>query len=487
MQNDFDHYLHLAKSGFGGFIIFGGEKNTLKQALKELNKAVDHRLLILSDLEQGLGQQVSGGSLFPPAMAIAHAIDPKKPEDIKLFRKYIAIIVQETLSVGINIILAPVADIHTNPENPIICTRAYGTDSAKVSWFVKEYISSLQGESESTGLLACVKHFPGHGDTNLDSHLSLPIVSTDLNRLHSVELPPFSSAIAAGTKIVMVGHLLVDAIDSDLPATLSSKSIQGLLRRKLGFNGVVITDAMNMGAVKNTYGEAPACLMALMAGCDILLHPDDPEGVVDLIADHWEETENRVNTARKRVEHLQAKLGRRTGIASHSPLIKSSQKIVNTLSKKSLRVEKGLPCIYGDEALFVIDEDSNENSDEDENLYSGQGSVFIETIRQRYPRVSWGSSLNALLSKSAVAGIYDRPVIVALFSRIAAWKGRSGLSEASRDILKKALSSSSRTTVVSFGSPSLLEGVEANTLINAWWPGETAQKEAAKLLIRSEF
>ncbi len=487
VKTDFDRYLHLAKSGFGGFIIFGGEKNTLKEALQELERAVGRRLLILSDLEQGLGQQVSGGSLFPPAMAIAHAVDPKKPEDIKLFRKSIAIISQEALSVGINVILAPVADIHTNPENPIICTRAYGTDPARVSWFVKEYISSLQGESETTGLLACVKHFPGHGDTNLDSHLSLPIVSSDLNRLHSVELPPFSSAIAAGVEIVMVGHLLVDAIDSDFPATLSSKTIQGLLRRKLGFDGVVITDAMNMGAVKNTYGEAPACLMALMAGCDILLHPDDPEGVVDLIAEHWEKTENRVNKAGKRVKHLQEKLGRRTGIVSKSPLIKSSQKIVNTLSRKSLRVKKGVPCIYGDEVLFVIDEDSNENSNKDENFYSGQGSVFIETIRQRYPRVSWECSLNALLSKRAVAGTYDRPIIVALFSRIAAWKGRSGLSEASRDLLKKALSSSSRTTVVSFGSPSLLEGVEANTLINAWWPGKTAQKEAAKLLIRSEF
>lgn len=486
VQADFDRYLHLARSGFGGFIVFGGEKDTLKEALKDLELAAGRRLLIFSDLEQGLGQQVTGGSLFPPAMAISHAIDPKKTEDVRIFREAIAITAREALSVGINVILAPVADIHTNPENPIICTRAYGSSSAKVLWFVKEYIRTLQGESEPTGLLACVKHFPGHGDTDLDSHLSLPVVSADLDRLHSVELIPFRSAIAAGAEMVMVGHLRVDAIDPEHPATLSSKAIQGLLRRELGFNGVVITDAMNMGAVKDTYGEAQACFMALMAGCDILLHPDDPEGAVDLIASHWPgdnwpEVKERINEAGNRMERLLKRLGRKTGISSSAPLLveESSQKIVNFLSGKSLSVEKGVPCLQGDEVLFVIDEDSNSSGKK--SLCSGQGSVFIDTIRQRYPGVRLERSLRALLSS------VGRPVVVALFSRIAAWKGRSGLSEDSREVLMKVLSVSSRTTVVSFGSPSLLKGVEADTLINAWWPGEAAQREVAKRLIQSEF
>ncbi len=481
VQAEFDRYLSFVRSGFGGFIVFGGEKDTLKEALKELEQAAGRRLLILSDLEQGLGQQVAGGSLLPPAMAVSHAIDPENYKDVKIFRKSVEIIAREAQAVGINVILAPVADIHTNPANPIICTRAYGSDSVKVSWFVKEYINVLQGGgAEPTGLLGCVKHFPGHGDTDLDSHLSLPMVSADLERLYSVELAPFRSAISAGIKMVMVGHLLVKAVDPLFSVTLSSKAIHGLLREKLGFDGVVITDAMNMGAVKDTYGEASACLMALMAGCDILLHPDDPEVVVDFIAANWSKAEERVKKAGKRVESFREKLRlvNKQPLSSASPLTGPLEDgIVNVLSRKSLRVRKGTPCLRGNEALFVIDEDDKQS------LSSGQGSVFIGRIKQKYPGVGLQRNPNSFFSKDISGRQHDRPVIVALFSRIAAWKGKSGLSEDNMRLLMRILSVFSKTTVISFGSPYLLEGIEADTLINAWWSGEAAQVEVAELLM----
>lgn len=434
--------------------------------MRELNHAAGRPLLIMSDLEQGLGQHVDGGTLFPPAMAMGQAIDRENADDAAMFRAAIAAVRDEALDAGINVILAPVADVHTNPANPIICTRAYGSDPAEVSWFVREHVRALQGGG---AVAACAKHFPGHGDTEIDSHLSLPLLAMDEARLEAVELAPFRAAIDAGVSMIMAGHLRVDAFDDELPATLSHAVIDGLLRRKLGFDGVVITDAMNMGAITERYGEARACLMALMAGCDIILHPDDPMAAAREIADAWEHVEARFIEAERRVEHLRAML------AAHRPVLSpdyaANRELAETLSLKSLRVRKGEPRIEGYEAVIIIDDDNRSvivNDDDNRE----NGSIFINTLQEKYPGIR----------RIAADKFTGGGVVVALFSKVSAWKGRSGLSDESRILLDGILKSAGKSAVISFGCPSILDGVSADTLIDAWWTGGPAQRAAASLL-----
>ncbi|MBI5141713.1 MAG: hypothetical protein HZA20_05910 [Nitrospirae bacterium] len=456
LDSGFDQYRKLAEAGIGGYIIFGGKLPVVREAVRELNRAAGRPLLVMSDLEQGLGQHVDGGTLFPPAMAMAMATCGHDLAGAEMFRAAVAAVRDEALDAGINVILAPVADVHTNPSNPIICTRAYGNDPAEVSWFVREHVRAIQ---QGGTVAACAKHFPGHGDTAIDSHLSLPLLAMDEARLEAVELAPFRAAIDAGVSMIMAGHLRVDAFDDELPATLSHPVIDGLLRRKLGFDGVVITDAMNMGAITGRYGEARACLMALIAGCDIILHPDDPMAAAREIAGAWEHVEARFIEAEQRVEHLRAML------AAHGtpspPDYTANEKLAETLSFKALRVRKGETHIEGDETVIVIDDDNREND-----------SIFLNALRAKHPGIR-GMAANEFAGGD---------VVVALFSKVAAWKGRSGLSDESGKLLDGILKSAGKSTVISFGCPSILDGVSADALVDAWWTGGPAQRAAARLL-----
>ncbi len=283
IERDFDHHLRLVRKGIAGFIIFGGELETVRQGIKELQREATEPLIIASDLEQGLGGQIKGGTLFPPAMAIASAIKERSTFNVqrstlKLLKDTFKAIALEARYAGINTIFAPVLDINTNPENPIISTRAFGEDPETVSFFGCEMIKILQAH----GIAACGKHFPGHGDTEVDSHISLPVVKKDLPSLEKSELVPFKKAIDAGVKMIMLGHLSVPAIDpSGIPASLSEKTVT-FLREKMSFRGITITDALNMGAL-GKYAEEEASLMALRAGVDILLHPTDPDKIASYL------------------------------------------------------------------------------------------------------------------------------------------------------------------------------------------------------------
>ena len=192
-------------------------------------------------------------------------------QELKILRSVFKAVAVEARYAGINTIFAPVLDINTNPKNPIISTRAFGESAESVSFFGCEMIKIFQ----SYGITACGKHFPGHGDTETDSHIKLPKIKKDIKALSKTELAPFRNAVKAGVKMIMLGHLNVPALDpSGIPVSLSQKAVS-YLRNKLGFKGVIITDAMNMGGI-GKYSEEKASLMALNAGVDILLHPADP-------------------------------------------------------------------------------------------------------------------------------------------------------------------------------------------------------------------
>lgn len=173
----------------------------------------------------------------------------------------------ECAAIGVNTDFAPVADIWSNPENTVIGKRAYAAEAGPVSTWVTQVSAGLT----SGGVIPVVKHFPGHGDTAVDSHYDLPVVTKTAEELEALELIPFRAAIEAGAPAVMVAHLLVQELDDTLPASLSPTLVDGLLRGELGFDGVVFTDDLTMGAISNTYGMGEAAVLALEAGCDVLL------------------------------------------------------------------------------------------------------------------------------------------------------------------------------------------------------------------------
>jgi beta-glucosidase-like glycosyl hydrolase len=263
----------LIQEGIGGFILFGGDIESTPQRLAEFQLRAETPLLIASDVERGLGQQLAGGTRFPGQRAVASAINPRSKKDAALLDRMLDAVRTETRSAGIHAVFSPVMDVNNNPDNPIICTRAFGDEPGVVEWFGSRYIRKLQ-KSRSTrdrlDLLACAKHFPGHGDTDLDPHLELPAVDHSRSRLDDVELRPFRMAIARGVASVMTSHILVRELDDAHPATLSRRLIEGLLRRELGFGGAIVTDDLAMGAVAKHWTPAQIAVLSAQAGCDLL-------------------------------------------------------------------------------------------------------------------------------------------------------------------------------------------------------------------------
>jgi|GEM_PF-312055 len=519
IKKRFKYYESLVKKGIGGFIIFGGRLNDVTTGIRKLQGITEIPLFITSDLEQGLGQQIKGGTLFPPAMAVAHAINPHSRHDVRLLRDTISIIAKEAMAAGINVIFSPVIDVNTNPKNPIISTRAFSDNPDRVAWFGKEFIKGFQRE----GLIACAKHFPGHGDTVKDSHRELPVVKADMRRLERVELYPFYSAIRSGVKMIMAGHLKVPAIDPKRPASLSRKTIQGLLRAKMGFKGLVITDAMNMNAVsgKDPESEGRACLLALNAGADIILHPSNPEKVIDYLSLRYDDIEGRVDEsylkvlkAKETIKRMQDARDKIKDIG-----IKASWDLAYRLTQKSIKVihkdknplfchaeldsvsKKTLKRVHGDSfvvfpeqiVVLIIDDDNNKS-----------GKPFVNALKKRYKKITTfyvdNNSPSSVLKKISDFLTSNSELIIAVFSKVSAGKGRSRLSAKLTHLLKKALKNSGHSVIAGFCYPSIfrwtkptsevgkgwvVNEVKADTIINAYSGSEQAQEAVAEILCAS--
>jgi beta-glucosidase-like glycosyl hydrolase len=215
-------------------------------------------LLVGADFERGTGMRLDEGTSFPTAMAVSAGGDSK---DAYTMGKITAL---EARAVGVHWVYAPVSDVNNNPGNPIINTRSFGEDPARVAEFVSAFVRGV----EENGGLATSKHFPGHGDTAADSHIDLPVIPANRERLENLELIPFRAAIAAGAGSIMTGHLNVPALEPDpnIPATLSSNILTGVLRKELGFEGLVVTDAMDMGGITVRYApEKRPCAQSVLA------------------------------------------------------------------------------------------------------------------------------------------------------------------------------------------------------------------------------
>jgi beta-N-acetylhexosaminidase len=260
-------------------------------------------LLVGADFERGTAMRLDEGTSFPTAMALAAAGNPR---DAYTMGKVTAL---EARAVGIHWVYAPDADVNNNPGNPIINTRSFGEDPARVAEFVKEFVRGV----EENGALATAKHFPGHGDTASDSHIDLPVIHADRERLEQLEFVPFRAAISAGVSSIMTGHLSVPALEPDpnTPATLSSRILTGLLRNELHFEGLVVTDAMDMGGITVRYAPGEAAVRAFEAGADALLMPPVPDAAFEGLQNALKSgriSRERLDASVRRILHAKAKL-----------------------------------------------------------------------------------------------------------------------------------------------------------------------------------
>ncbi len=247
----------------GGILLYGGEVGETSAKVQRFQAMSPQPLLVCADLEEGAGQHVRGCTRLPPALALA-ACGSQASAQAGL------ITAREARSVGVNWVLAPIADVNANPSNPVINVRAFGATPEQVT---RESLAFLQG-LQAGGVLTCAKHFPGHGDVDGDSHLELPMLQTTRLTLEREHWPPFQALIAAGVSAVMVAHLQAPALDV-LPTSLSYPIVTDILQQQWGFEGLVVTDALTMGAIADRFGPAEAALMAFAAGADILLMPQD--------------------------------------------------------------------------------------------------------------------------------------------------------------------------------------------------------------------
>lgn len=459
IRSNFRYYLSLVRKGIAGFIVFGGELAMVRAGLQKLQEEAKLPLIISSDLEQGLGQQITGGTLFPPAMAVASAI--KSMQKSNLMTNTFQAMASEARYAGINAIFAPVLDINTNPRNPIISVRAFGEDPETVSFFGSSFIQAVQ----RLGVAACAKHFPGHGDTETDSHIKLPTIRLDLDRLKRYELQPFQKAMKARVKMVMLGHLNVPALDpSGVPVSLSREAVR-FIREEMKYRGILITDALNMGGI-GEFSEEEAAHMALEAGVDIILHPTSP----DKIASYLEKKGFDANP--ERIKRFRRGLPGEPG--GKKTAFKRNLSLSKRLAQNAIKISEDFK-IKKTPFLLILDDNYTDSCD---LVSEAKGSAFKQRLMEHFPSMKY-KSLHCRSKVQKVAFPENAFVIVALFSAIKAWKGG-----ASRWLEEKLASLKVRADlVVSFGSPYILDDMHGPSSFHGDLSGDLLLKRPSKMFV----
>jgi beta-glucosidase-like glycosyl hydrolase len=451
-------------AGVGGFIFFGGPADQVRELIAHIVARSDVPLLIGADLERGAGQQFPGATGLPPLAAIGSL---NNEDDTRAAARLTAI---EAQQLGINWVYGPDCDLDIEPENPIIGTRSFGSDPQTVARHAKAWIDACQSQH----VLACAKHFPGHGRTVRDSHAELPTVNVSREELDRTDLVPFRAAIEAGVASVMSAHVSFPALDpSGAPGTLSHAILTDLLRKELGFKGLVVTDALIMEGVLGQGGESGAVVQALNAGCDLLLYPNDIEAVERAITSAIAEGSLDVKKIALSLERRDAWVDwvRKSGPTSS---LESDKRWASGVAERVVHpVTAAFPAIGRTVDVAVIDDD----------------------IGGPYPPPSRAPFIEQLNSAGYQASEGENPAsketLIALYGDIRAWKGRPGYSAKSKDALrraaKRARDRGHKVSIVQFSHPRLAHEIPiAVPILCAWGGEEPMQRAAARVLARGE-
>ncbi|MEG3887715.1 glycoside hydrolase family 3 N-terminal domain-containing protein [Microcoleus sp. herbarium19] len=459
---------YLEKLGVGGVILVGGSAAELAVRSHQLQSWAKFPLLLAADIEEGVGQRFAGATWFGPPMAIAEIARHDAGKADRYAEQMGAVTAIEARAIGLNWILAPVVDVNNNPDNPVINVRAFGETPEIVGKLASAFI---RGAAEHP-VLTTAKHFPGHGDTAVDSHLELPVLPHSPTRLAEVELPPFVGAIANGVDAVMSAHLLIPAWDAEFPATLSRKILMGKLRQELGFEGLIVTDALVMGAIANKYGAKGAAVLAAEAGADVLLMPLDPEGAILAVCEAV--TQNRIPVSQikesvKRIWKAKAKVGL---------LVKEKEKAADPKSIESIdlsllanpKARATAANILRDSLKFggslpLVPKKPSENQVL-RNLIVVDDVLGCEFLDKHTPAISlpeqFGYELQLIDDRTgAIVDNADAehfsPTLLQIFIRGNCFRGSADLTQAARDWFNKLLRTRELQAVLIYGSPYVLE------------------------------
>lgn len=457
----------------GGFVVFDGDVDLVGAVLAELRERADGGLLFAADCEDGVTMRFPGGTEFPTMMALGEA------NDLAATYSVARSIAREMRALGIYWNFAPVADVNTDPRNPIINTRSFGSDPARVADHVHAYLQGLK----DGGVVSCVKHFPGHGDTSVDSHLELPVIDADLRRLNNVEILPFKESIKQGVQSVMVAHIAVPALDPErAPATLSKPIVTGLLREQLGFDGVIVTDALDMHALTHHYDPTSSTVMAYEAGCDVLEIPVDPRATLAAL-------ERAAASKRIGRQRIKATAGRIAALKKWTSeyhddkhTLAQSRRghdvIALEAARRSIRVVGRLRKLYA--PLFVIAfADSAENTKPEEwfgyfsSWYDGEatGAVVLPTTSEEE-------------RDQIVAGIESAgSVVISLFVKPRGFAGTIGLSPMQREVFSHV--ARKPYVILDFGNPYLLEDADPKVRIDTFSASSASLAASIEALSRA--
>ncbi|MBP1656894.1 MAG: beta-lactamase [Bacteroidetes bacterium] len=465
----------------GSFILAGGTTIEIPVVTNRLQRASRVPLLINADLEAGAAHGATwrlsrgwterlpkmipgGGTRFVSQMAIGATGNPGYAHSMGL------ITAREARAMGIHWSNSPVADVNSNPDNPIINTRSYGEDPSLVAAMVEAYV---RGANEG-GLLSTLKHFPGHGDTREDSHMQLPVFPEGRERLDSLELVPFRAGIAAGAPAVMTSHIALPAIDSTrYPATLSRPILTGILRESLGFKGIIVTDGMRMQGITDRFGPAEAAVAALEAGADAILGIEDIDkgfhGVMEAVRS-GRLTQGRIDSSVRRILSAKAWVGldrnRTVDIDRLFRLVGDPQsaRISQEISDRSVTLlhnSGNLLPLPGSTRLHVVTVSEEPSATLGIDLLEELGG-FVES--SDLVHVSNQTGAEVLDRLAALTGKND-VMLVGIYLSVEAWKGDRRFSEPVERFLANLDRMRLPVILVAFGDPYVLGKLPATAAV----------------------
>jgi len=487
---------YVEQEKVGGFTISVGSPTEVAAKLNGLQAMSKVPLLFGADLEAGAGFRARGGyfvpnaidlggaSLFPPEMAIGAT------HDTTLAYEEGRLTALEGRALGIHIAYAPVLDVNNNPDNPVINTRSYGEDPALAARMGVAFIHGLQDH----GMIATGKHFPGHGDTGTNSHLALPVVTVSRSRLDTVELVPFRAAVNAGVGAIMSFHGAMPALDSsNVPGTLSPKVLTGLLRGEMGFKGIIISDAMDMRGVLDTYGSDEAVKRAIAAGIDVLIQPLDVSKTIDAVLAGVSEgryTQARIDSSARRV--LETK--RRLGLAKAKLVDLNALRFAvgDSSNAQTARIiaEKSITLVRDSlhQIPLMVDTAKVLSITLARRADLSAGNAFNSELRQHLSKLrsEFAATEDAALNYPRLIAAADSADVTIVSSYVGqSWDATSASTpEAFTNFVRTLTEHGRKPIVVAFGNPYLLQQLPwIGTYLVAWGGFPVSQVAAAHALL----
>lgn len=451
----------VGELGVGGLITFNGTIAATRKAVDDLQGVAPHHLLIASDLEPGLHNRLLDATEFPHAMAIGRTT----PELCHMAAECIG---SDARASGIWVNFAPVCDINSNPRNPIINVRAFGETVEHVSRFAEAFIAGLH----NAGVQAVIKHYPGHGDTSQDSHLTLPEIRSSMESLAGMELAPFKRAINSGADGVMVGHLLVSALDADYPVSLSSKWINGFLRKEVGNSRLIFTDALMMHAITKRFSPQQSAVLAVQAGCDVLVMPEDVRLALDGLVEASESTSGLIGAieqAARRVDEFAMRYREGT---SGSPN-RSCRATALEIAEKSIAITgKSCDLTVRGKTAFVL-------------LAGASDKANLPFLHSRLENMAAESNWDIIVDlngSNTIIQQYDR-VVVIMYSGVVSFQSELGDVPMFKAVIGHYIGTSNEIIGISLGNPYIWsELTEFSTSVNTFSNSPASVEAILKLL-----